>query len=370
MGRRAVTPRHGDVIAAATAGDLGKLQSFDRAAVAGAVDKHGCTALHWAAGGGFPDCVAWLVDEGLCAVDAPQQTNGRAPLHFAARSGRVGVARWLEARLAPALGDCWRLRNAQGHEPLHKAAFSGHSHFCAWLREAKGILDSPDDHGNYAADLARETGHEALSAWLRTKCAPSRAADLADLRACAPDLGDDPDDAELRRAFRSAALASHPDRGGDAAAFDRARRSYERLARGVGAQANRLRDAATVRRLLADEAVSASAPGALAEFEARLAVVLLEQPGGLALGSLRKRYGRAWPDAPNYFPEPADHGDRKLAHLIRHEAARVARVVDEDNGNVVLYSALDKAGLEHRRLELEEARTYEQLLMNASGDIV
>ena len=97
------------------------------------------------------------------------------------------------------------------------------------------------------------------------------------------------------------------------------------------------------------------APGALAEFEARLAVVLLEQPGGLALGSLRKRYGRAWPDAPNHFPEPADHGYRKLAHLIRHEAARVARVVDEDNGNVVLYSALDKAGLEHRLLELEEA---------------
>ena len=248
-----------------------------------------------------------------------------------------------------------RLRNAQGHEPLHKAAFSGHAHFCAWLREAKGIVDSPDDHGNYAADLARETGHETLSAWLRTKCAPSRAADLAALRACAPDLGDDPDDAELRRAFRSAALASHPDRGGDAAAFDRARRSYERLARGVGAQANPLRDAATVRRLLADEAASASAPGALAEFEARLAVVLLEQPGGLALGSLRKRYGRAWPDAPNYFPEPADHGYRKLAHLIRHEAARVARVVDEDNGNVVLYSALDKAGLEHRLLELEEA---------------
>ncbi|KAK7254768.1 spectrin binding protein [Aureococcus anophagefferens] len=433
MGRRAVTPRHGDVIAAATAGDLGKLQSFDRAAVAGAVDKHGCTALHWAAGGGFPDCVAWLVDEGLCAVDAPQQTNGRAPLHFAARNGRVDacrcivdrcggrvdpradadvtpiqlaawqlrlevleylesagadparvngfgctaahwvvlapkdraavpglhlkVARWLEARLAPALGDCWRLRNAQGHEPLHKAAFSGHSHFCAWLREAKGILDSPDDHGNYAADLARETGHEALSAWLRTKCAPSRAADLAALRACAPDLGDDPDDAELRRAFRSAALASHPDRGGDAAAFDRAKRSYERLARGVGAQANPLRDAATVRRLLADEAEDAKAPAALAEFEARLAVVLLEQPGGLALGSLRKRYGRAWPDAPNYFPEPADHGYRKLAHLIRHEAARVARVVDEDNGNVVLYSALDKAGLEHRLLELEEARS-------------
>ena len=110
-----------------------------------------------------------------------------------------------------------------------------------------------------------------------------------------------------------------------------------------------------MRRLLADEAEEAKAPGALAEFEARLAVVLLEQPGGLALGSLRKRYGRAWPDAPNHFPEPADHGYRKLAHLIRHEAARVARVVDEDNGNVVLYSALDKAGLEHRLLELEEA---------------
>ncbi|KAH8093351.1 hypothetical protein JL720_4478 [Aureococcus anophagefferens] len=400
MGRRAVTPRHGDVIAAATAGDLGKLQSFDRAAVAGAVDKHGCTALHWAAGGGFPDCVAWLVDEGLCAVDAPQQTNGRAPLHFAARNGRLAAwqlrlevleylesagadparvngfgctaAHWVvlapkdRGRARPPLEGRALARGAAragarrllapAQRPGPRAAAQGrvlgHSHFAAG--EAKGILDSPDDHGNYAADLARETGHEALSAWLRTKCAPSRAADLADLRARARTSA-------TTRTTRSCGARSgarrwRRTRTGAATPRPSTARSGPTSASRGASEPRRTRSA-TRRRCggSADEAEDAKAPAALAEFEARLAVVLLEQPGGLALGSLRKRYGRAARRA--HFPEPADHGCRKLAHLIRHEAARVARVVDEDNGNVVLYSALDKAGLEHRLLELEEARS-------------
>ena len=54
----------------------------------------------------------------------------------------------------------WSLTNSQGHEPLHKAAFSGHLHLVKWLVEAKGRREVPDGHGNYAADLAREGGHD------------------------------------------------------------------------------------------------------------------------------------------------------------------------------------------------------------------
>ena len=122
MGRKKATPAHPFVIAAAAAGDLDALKGFERAQVASAVDKHGCTALHWAAGGGFVECVLWLVGSGLCGVDAAQKTNGRAPLHFAARNGRLAACRCLvercggsvdpeaDARVTPIQLAAWQLR--------------------------------------------------------------------------------------------------------------------------------------------------------------------------------------------------------------------------------------------------------------------
>ena len=280
-----------------------------------------------------------------------------APRAAADAPGRhAAVAAWAEGHLGE---DCWRSLNAQGHTALHKAGFAGHADFCAWLRDARGLEDAPDGHGNYAADLAREAGHADLCSWLRRRCAPGRKADVDALAAASGvDLGADPSDAALRRAFRRAALDAHPDRGGDAQRFERARAAHDRLARGVGcANENPLRNAATVRRLLDADAFDADAGGsqrALREFEARLAVVLLEQPRGLALGLLRRRYGRAWPDKPNYFPEdPRDFGYRKLVALVRAEAKRVARVEVDDGGTVVLFPVADRADYERRLLVLE-----------------
>lgn len=97
----------------------------------------------------------------------------------------------------------------------------------------------------------------------------------------------------MRRAFRKAAARHHPDKGGDAAAFDAARRAYLRLAEGLGV-GNPLRDPDAVGRLLGEgrDRSPTSLPRSpdLDAFEARLLVVLLEQPTGLDLGSLRKRY--------------------------------------------------------------------------------
>lgn len=59
---------------------------------------------------------------------------------------------------------------------------------------------------------------------------PTTADDLAALG-----LDAMPDKAALRRAWRDAAKRHHPDAGGDAEAFKRARAAYERLARQVGA---------------------------------------------------------------------------------------------------------------------------------------
>ena len=109
-----------------------------------------------------------------------------------------------------------------------------------------------------------------------------------------------------------------------------------------------------------DAGAAASAPAstttaALREFEARLAVVLLEQPSGLELGLLRRRYGRAWPERPNYFPDdPKAFGYRRLGELVRREASRVCRVEDE-NGRLVLHPVQDRADLERRLLALDVA---------------
>ncbi|KAJ8608117.1 hypothetical protein CTAYLR_010247 [Chrysophaeum taylorii] len=94
-----------------------------------------------------------------------------------ARDGRqLRVAEYLRERCGD---EFWRARNAQGHTPLHKAAFSGHAGLCDWLRTVVGAVDdAPDDHGNYASDLATESGHVDLANALRAIAAPTRQADL------------------------------------------------------------------------------------------------------------------------------------------------------------------------------------------------
>ena len=108
----------------------------------------------------------------------------------------------------------------------------------------------------------------------------------------------------------------------------------ERLVDGV--PGNPLRDPEKIGTLLG------ASSSKLARFEAKLLVVLLEQPSGLALGSLKKRYQRAFPSDHADFPDPRDHGYRKLAHLLRSECSNSCRVDD----NCVLHAARAKGDVE------------------------
>ena len=277
----------------------------------GRVNDFGCSALHWIA-------------------LAPRTVEEEVHLRCCA---------WLEEVIE---GD-WSLTNSQGHEPLHKAAFSGHLHMVEWLVEVKGRREVADGHGNYAADLARESGHDNVAHYLATTAAPDReelSAKLAKLSGTEVDANDA---ASLTRAFRQAALRHHPDKEGDACIFDDCVQTYRKLVDGV--PGNPLRDPEKIGMLLG------ASSSKFARFEAKLLVVLLEQPTGLALGSLKKRYQRAFPNDCEDFPDPKAHGYRKLAHLLRNECSNSCRV-DDSAGHVVLHAARAKSDVE-RLLLLE-----------------
>ena len=59
------------------------------------VDANGSCALHWAAGGGFLETCAYLVDVLREDPRRAQEKDGRAAIHWAARNGRLETCRWL-----------------------------------------------------------------------------------------------------------------------------------------------------------------------------------------------------------------------------------------------------------------------------------
>ena len=163
---------------------------------------------------------------------------------------------------------------------------------------------------------------------------PGRVSPLATLSGTDVDANDA---ASLTKAFRQAALRHHPDKEGDACAFDECVTTYRKLVDGV--PGNPLRDPEKIGTLLG------ASSSKFARFEAKLLVVLLEQPTGLALGSLKKRYQRAFPNDCEDFPDPKAHGYRKLAHLLRAECASSCRV-DDSAGHVILHAARAKGDVE------------------------
>ena len=140
---------------AARDGDMTSL----RALVAGGcwsahdvVDRHGSTALHYAAGSGQMAVCEYLVDELNVLPTQAQSKDGRTALHWAARNGRGDVCRWLISRgVDPDVG------TRDGTRPLHWAVWQGHLDVCELLLDAKADLHARNAYGCNAIQWAAQT---------------------------------------------------------------------------------------------------------------------------------------------------------------------------------------------------------------------
>jgi ankyrin repeat protein len=189
-------------LAAARDGDVAALRELHASGWDARVceDRHGSTALLWAAGGGHLAACELLVDTAGVDAAAQQRRDGRSALHWAARNGHAAVCAWLVERCGcdaggathdgtnaahwalwrghtavcdylATRGDAWRARNAYGCGPAHWAALREESAApggaCAWLH-ARGGVDWRAANGAGHAPLhkAAARGNAAVCAWL------------------------------------------------------------------------------------------------------------------------------------------------------------------------------------------------------------
>jgi ankyrin repeat protein len=131
-----------DIFQATRSGDLEKVKSLV-AADPGAVnarDANGRTPLHWACRGGKLEMLDYLAEKGA-DVNA-RDRNGTAPLHWAAVSGSAPFVRLLlERRAEPSAAD------ASGDTPLNLAAGRGLMEAGGLLLDAGARLDTAGDKG-------------------------------------------------------------------------------------------------------------------------------------------------------------------------------------------------------------------------------
>lgn len=127
------------------------------------MDRHGCGALHWAAGGGHLEICERLAELGL-AVACAQRKDGRTALHWAARNGHVHVCRWLVAK-----GVSPDVATHDGTVPLHWAVWQRQVGVCEYLLEAGADLHVKNSFGCNASQWAAQTAEDspAMCEWLQ-----------------------------------------------------------------------------------------------------------------------------------------------------------------------------------------------------------
>jgi ankyrin repeat protein len=160
-----------------------------------AVDKHGNTALMWAAGAGHLSVVRWLVEEQRVEVDQANK-QGRTALMWAAKNGQCDVVDWLFTRAgadaAAQMKDgsrAWDWAIFGGHLPtlqllaacprvdVHAlnyfgcgaafwAAASGNVATCQWLYDLGIDFTLVNDAGHTAVHKAAWKGHEDCLKWM------------------------------------------------------------------------------------------------------------------------------------------------------------------------------------------------------------
>ena len=163
----------------------------------GSLDRHGASALDWAAGAGHLECVELLAPQAEGRVSC--RRDGRGPAHWAARHGRTAVLQRLLAWPSGCFGTP-NTRTTNGTTMLHLACYGGHveaaeallaagaelgarnawdcdaGHFagmggsveiCRWLAEAKGLaLDRRQRSGHTALHKAADCGREKAIEYL------------------------------------------------------------------------------------------------------------------------------------------------------------------------------------------------------------
>lgn len=111
-------------------------------------DRHGSTAESWAAGEGHLSALQYLVQarrqvqqqQSACTTTEVQpkkmrRRDGKTPLHYAARNGRVECAQYLLQEQPDADVD---VRSGDGTTPLHLACFGGHLGMVQYLVDTAG----------------------------------------------------------------------------------------------------------------------------------------------------------------------------------------------------------------------------------------
>jgi hypothetical protein len=117
-------------------------------------DRHLSTAEHWAAGSGDLRCLKFLLDcakkYSLDEASLPKKVrrrDGKTSLHYAARNGHVGSARYLIEDQGYYVDEA----SGDGTTPLHMACFGGHLSVAEYLIRAGARVDASNDWGCTAA---------------------------------------------------------------------------------------------------------------------------------------------------------------------------------------------------------------------------
>jgi ankyrin repeat protein len=125
------------------------------------VDEKGLTALHWAAGGGHEETVAFLLKE-AASVNS-RTVYGATPYMLACMKGHLGVVRVLLHHMGGALSSlgAQALHQADdtGRTALHWASLGGHGETVAFLLGQGAQANSRDTFGRTPLLYGCEKGH-------------------------------------------------------------------------------------------------------------------------------------------------------------------------------------------------------------------
>eukprot|EP00755_Sulcionema_specki_P033336 Sspe_Gene.100521::Locus_75220_Transcript_1_1_Confidence_1.000_Length_841::g.100521::m.100521 len=149
------------VLHAAKVGDVERIEAWDVVELAAAVDRHGSTALHWAAGSGELETCKVIVAR--VGGEMKGNKDGRVALHWAARNGRLDVVKWLVCERGVPVD----VATKSGNTAVHWAIWGGQLDTLQWLGgEGGGDLGQRNATNCTAAHWGAAKGNVRICEWL------------------------------------------------------------------------------------------------------------------------------------------------------------------------------------------------------------